>query len=190
MEALAGLFTTITPGATAGATASSLFGASTLEGPLLASGQFLSGAGAASGTAGSILGYLGQGATLLQGLAGFQSGQANASYLDQASKQALRVGAANKDIMDARGRAQLGELRAQIGAQGTTMSGSPMLVYLDSVRNAAIDSASEYYKGAVESSNYKTQAKLARAGAQDTLFSGILGAAAPSIASIGSRLLR
>ena len=144
---------------------------------------------AAGITAGQALQYAYQGATLLQGLSGYSSGNTNAAYLKEAGKQARMVGAANKNLSDARGRAQLGEIRAQVGAQGSTMSGSPMLVYLDSVRNAAIESQMEYYKGEIGDTGYKEQARVARRGGEADLWSGIIGASAPALKSLGSRLL-
>jgi len=123
------------------------------------------------------------GSSLLGGLSGFQSGQANAAFLSESAKQSLGAGAANKSIAEARSRAQLGELRAQMGAQGTTMSGSPMLVYLDSVKNAALESANEYYSGALRSAGLKSQARISRLGGQADLFKGFVGAG-------GSLLLR
>jgi hypothetical protein len=140
-------------------------------------------------TTAQALQYVQQGATLLQGISGYTSGRQNAEYDKAAGKNALRVGAANKNLMDARGRAQLGELRAQMGAEGTTITGSPMLVYLDSVHNAAIESANEYYKGKIQSTAYKQQAKISRKGGQADLWSGIIGGVGPSAISLGSRLL-
>jgi len=137
----------------------------------------------------SMLQYTSQGATLLQGVSGYASGNQNAAYLKGAAQQAKMVGAANKNLSDARGRAVLGELRAGIGAQGSTMSGSPMLVYLDSVRNAAIESANEYYQGEIGAAGYKEQARWAKRGGEADLWSGIVGAAAPQLKSLGSRLL-
>jgi hypothetical protein len=136
--------------------------------------------GAAAASAGIPWGAILQGAaagsSLLGGLAGFQSGQANAAYLDAASKQALEAGAANKSIAESKARAQLGELHAQMGAQGTTASGSPMLVYLDSVKNAALESANEYYQGKLRSVGLKSQARISRLGGQADLFKGFIGA--------------
>ena len=140
-------------------------------------------------TAGEALTYAYMGATLLKGISGYQSGAANAAYLNESGRQARMVGAANKNLADARGRAQLGEIRAQVGAQGSTFSGSPMLVYLDSVRNAAIESATEYYKGSIGEAGYKEQARWAKRGGEADLWSGIIGASAPAMKSLGSRLL-
>jgi len=138
---------------------------------------------------GQALQYAYAGATLLQGLSGYSSGNTNAAYLKEAGRQAKMVGAANKNLADARGRAQLGEMRAQVGAQGTTFSGSPMLVYLDSVKNAAIESQMEYYKGEIGAAGYKEQARWAKRGGEADLWSGIIGASAPAMKSLGSRLL-
>lgn len=140
-------------------------------------------------TTAQALQYAYQGATLLQGISGYTSGMQNAEYQKAAGKNALRVGAANKNLMDARGRAQLGELRAQMGAQGTTITGSPMLVYLDSVKNAALESANEYYKGKIQSTSYNQQAKVSRKGGEADLWSGLIGGLGPTAISLGSRLL-
>jgi len=145
--------------------------------------------GASGLTAGQTLQYLQQGATLLQGVSGYASGNTNAAYNKEAARQSRMVGAANKNIKDAVGRAQLGEIRAQAGAQGTTFSGSPMLVYLDSVRNSAIASQMEYYQGEIGAASYKEQERLARRRGEADLWSGIIGAAAPSLKSGGARLL-
>lgn len=126
---------------------------------------------------GTIFSGISAGAQLLQGLAGYRSGQANAGYLEAAAQQSLEAGAANKDIVDRRIRAQLGEQRAQAGAQGTTMSGSPLLVYLDSVQQGAIESANEYYQGKVKQVGYKSQAKIAKMGGEANLWQGIVGGA-------------
>lgn len=144
---------------------------------------------AAGLTTGEMLQYMQQGASLLQGVSGYASGNANAAYNKDAAKRGLQVGAANKNIKDAVGRAQLGEIRAQMGAQGTTASGSPMLVYLDSVRNAAIASQTEYWQGEIGAASYKEQERLARRRGEADLWSGIIGAAAPSLKSGGARLL-
>lgn len=125
---------------------------------------------------GTILQGISAGSSLLQGVSGMQAGEANAAYLSDASKQALRAGAANKSIAEQRHRAQLGEFKAQMGAQGTTMSGSPMLVYLDSVKNAAIDAVNEYYTGAVQAGSHRAQSKISKMGGYADLFKGVVGA--------------
>lgn len=143
-------------------------------------------AAAASGIPwGAVFTGLGAGSQLLQGLAGYRSAQTNAAYMDAAAKQALQAGAANEDIAAARGRAEVGALRATVGAQGTTMAGSPMLVYLDSVKNAALTSAQQYYEGQLKSYSLTQQAKATRQGG---LFD-LLGGGVRAIGGLGSALL-
>jgi len=178
-----------TSAATMAAENAALAQAGSTAGSVTAAGQSAAAAQTAGITAGQALQYAYQGATLLQGVSGYASGNTNAAYLKEAGRQAKMVGAANKNLSDARGRAQLGEIRAQVGAQGTTFSGSPMLVYLDSVKNAAIESQMEYYKGEIGATGYKEQARVARRGGESDLWSGIIGASAPAMKSLGSRLL-
>jgi hypothetical protein len=195
METLAGMFSSgsaATSATTMAAENAALAQAGSTAASVQAAGQGAIAAQTAGATAGQVLQYVGQGATLLQGVSSYQSGVANASLLNEGARSSRAIGAANKDIRDARYRAALGELRAQSGAQGTTigsLSDSPMLVYLDSVRNAAIESQTDYWQGATRATTLKTQASFARKGGQNDLWAGIIGAAGPSIANLGSRLL-
>ena len=134
---------------------------------------------------GAVFTGLSAGSQLLQGLAGYRSAQTNAAYMNAAAKQALQAGAANEDIAAARGRAEVGALRATVGAQGTTMAGSPMLVYLDSVKNAALTSAQQYYEGKLKSYSLTQQAKMTKQGG---LFD-LLGGGVRAIGGLGSALL-
>ena len=187
MEAILGLFAGAAAPAAAGTAAASTF---TMAAPwTFAAGAAAPAAAATAGAGiglGTILSGVGAGASLLQGLAGYRSGQANAANLEAANLQSLQAGAANKDIADARNRARLGEMNAQMGAQGTTSSGSPLLVYLDSVQQGAIESANEYYQGRVKSVGYKGQAKIERMGGGADLWKGIVGGAG----SLGTALTR
>jgi hypothetical protein len=153
--------------------------------------QVAYGAGAAAGGIpwGTLLTGVSAGSQLLKGMAGYQSGRQNASYLNQAADQALAAGAANKDIVDRKNRAALGELKAGVGAQGTTMEGSPLLVYLSSVTNAAIEGQNEYYQGSLKSQGLRQQAKISKSDATSSLWEGIVkGAGTLAAGSLGSKL--
>jgi hypothetical protein len=116
------------------------------------------------------------GSSLLQGVAGLQAGEANANAMTAAARQSLAAGAANKTLSGMRSRAQLGEMKAQMGAQGSTFSGSPMLVYLDSVKNAALEDENAYYQGQLKASGLSAQSKIARMGGYNSLLEGAIRA--------------
>jgi len=153
-------------------------------------------AGGGTAAAGSGATYFNQllngvsaGSQLLQGVAGYQSSMKNAGYLNQAANQALAAGAANKDIVDRKNRALLGELKAGVGAQGSTMEGSPLLVYLNSVTNASIEGQNEYYQGSLKAQGLRQQAQISKKDASSSLWEGIVkGAGTLAAGSLGSRL--
>lgn len=109
------------------------------------------------------------GAQLLEGIAGYRQGQAEAGILKAERKQAqlaAEEGYRRKQRLSA---AELGEIRAQSGAQGS-YGESPMQVYIDSLKNAELNAVAPKPAAAY------TQAGFAKQKGAFALGKGLLGA--------------
>jgi hypothetical protein len=137
------------------------------------------------GTIGTILTGVSALGSLGQGVAGYRAAQQNElnarTEATAANLQATEEASRQRRIS----RAQLGELKAQAGAQGTTFSGSPMEVYLESVKQAELDAQTTLYGGRMKALGLNQQAEAYKRQGAGSLFGGILGAGT----SLGRTLL-
>lgn len=155
-------------------------------------------AGAAAGAIpwGGIFTALSSGASLLQGITGMVSGMTNASYANAMATQARQAGNAEANRLATINRQKLGAIKAAAGASGTIpTSGSPMMVYLNSVKQAALEEETARYGGKVEAIGLEQQAKQSMIGGIFSGVGGLFGAAMPWLrmaygTSLGSTLLQ
>ncbi len=119
--------------------------------------------------------FLGAGFSVLSGVAGFQNQRAQAAYYKMQGNQAMAV--ANEEASRSRyqSKFQLGAIRAQAGAQGTTFAGSPMTSYLESAKQAELQAQDIIYGGFLKKQQANYQAKLAQRSGLQSLFGGIAG---------------
>jgi len=80
----------------------------------------------------------------------------------------------------------LGSIIATAGAQGTTFEGSPMLSYLESVKEAELEALQARHTGNLKATGLKAEARLHRMGAISTGAGGL----AKLAAGLSSTLLR
>jgi len=129
--------------------------------------------------------FLSAGFSILQGVAGMRANQQNARFAESEADSAIAASKEDAQRQRQINIAKLGEFRAQAGAQGSTFEGSPMLVYLNNVKNAALDEQDLLYKGKLQAFGKRQEAKIYDQQAGSSLFGGIAGAAG----SLGSTLL-
>jgi len=138
-------------------------------------GAAISGIGA--GTIGTVLTGVSALGALGQGIAGYRAAQQNElnarTEATAANLQATEEANRERRIS----RAKLGEIRAQAGAQGTTLSGSQMEVYLESVKQAELDAQTTLYGGRMKALGLNQQAEAYKRQGAASLFGGIAGAA-------------
>jgi hypothetical protein len=126
------------------------------------------------------------GFSVLQGVAGLQAGRQSAAYAEADAEQAKLTAAAEATRQRRITAAQLGEYRAQVGAQGTTFEGSPMLAYLENVKEGEMQALDKLYAGQLKSRSLKEEANIyRRRGTLD-----LLGGVAQGAGTLGSTLLR
>jgi hypothetical protein len=129
---------------------------------------------------------LSAGFSLLQGVAGFASGRQNAAYAEADAKQAQVNAQAEATRQRRIVASQQATLRADVGAQGTTFTGSPMEVYLANAKQGEIEAQDKLYAGKLKARSLRAEADIYSRGATSSLFGGFAGAAG----TLGSGLLR
>lgn len=134
----------------------------------------------------AFLPYVSAGFSILQGLSGFASGQQNAAYAQADAKQAMVNARAEADRQRRIVAIQQGQLRADVGAQGTTFTGSPMEVYLANAKQGELEAQDKLFEGKLKKRSLKAQANIYENQAYGSLFSGVAGAAG----TLGSKLLK
>lgn len=134
---------------------------------------------------GSILSLASAGLSVIQGIAGMRSAQQNAAYAKADAQQALLQGDTEANRQRRINAAQQAELVAQTGAQGTTMTGSPMEVYLENAKQGELQAQDLKYGAQLKARSYNQQADIYNREASASLFTGI----AKGAIGLGSTLL-
>jgi hypothetical protein len=129
--------------------------------------------------------FIGAGASLLRGVSALTTGQGQAAAATQEGRQAMRVATEEAGRSRYQSRFQLGAIRAQAGAQGTTFEGSPMASYLESAKQAELQAQDILYGGQLKKQQAGFQAQLYR---RQGIF-GLLGGVAGAAGSLGSTLI-
>lgn len=134
----------------------------------------------------ALLGAISAGFSVLGGISGMQAGRQNAAYATAEGKQDVLNSQAEANRAHRENALKLSSIRATIGAQGSTDEGSPMLAYLDSVKNASLDEQDILFSGKLKQRSKKYEADIYRRGASMSL----LGGFADATRSLGSTLLK
>jgi hypothetical protein len=132
----------------------------------------------------AFLPYVSAGFSVLSGLSGFASGQQNAAYAEADAKQSMINARAEADRQRRLVAIQQSQLRADVGAQGTTFSGSPMEVYLANAKAGEMEAQDKIYAGKLKKRSLLAQADIYRNQGYGSLFGGFAGAAG-SLAKVG-----
>lgn len=123
------------------------------------------------------------------GVAASKAATQNKLNAESEAEQALLTGQAEADRTRRENNQRLSIIRAELGAQGTSFEGSPMLAYLDNVKNAELQAQDALYAGQIGSRSKRMEAGIHKREAAGALLAG--GArAAGSFASLGSTLLK
>jgi len=129
--------------------------------------------------------FIGAGASLLGGVSKLTTGVGQARAATEEGRQAMRVATEEAARSRYQSRFQLGAIRAQAGAQGTTFEGSPMASYLESAKQAELQAQDILYGGTLKKQQASFQAQLYRRSGMMGLLTGIAGAAG----ALGSTLI-
>lgn len=109
----------------------------------------------------------------------------NANVADQNSNRALFQSAQEERQQRIQARQQIGQMRADYGASGVTMEGSPMDVLAESVANAEMDALNIRYGGQVKAANFRNEATMNRYAASQSRSAGYYGAASSLLSTYG-----
>jgi len=124
-----------------------------------------------------VIPFMVAGAQVMQGIAGYQSQRAAAKAAEYQGEIAMDAAREEARRIRREGQAKLSEMRAIFGAQGTTMEGSPMLVYLDAVKEIELEAETRLHKGRLEKYSAELEAGFRRRQAGATLLTSAIGAA-------------
>ncbi len=141
---------------------------------------------AAGATAGTYLTYGAAALSALQGVAALRSGQQNAAYANLQAKTAIAQGKEETARRRRINMYQESQFRAGTGLSGTVGDASPMIAYLNLVKQGELEAQTSMYQGALSSIGYKQQAKNYRSQGEAGLFGGLASAGL----GLGSTLLR
>lgn len=146
------------------------------------------GATAGAATVGSVLSsvgtYLGAGATLAQGIVGYQTAKANVAAIESQKKSQAQITA----VQDSRYRAQMsGEIarqRAELAARGVQLdSPSAVLLGQSAATEMSFGSQSIRSEGGAQIAALSAEQVAQRSKATSSLLSGTLGAASTVLAA-------
>ena len=129
--------------------------------------------------------FISAGASLLGGVSALTTARGQAAAATQEGRQAMAVATEEAARSRYQSRFQLGAIRAEAGAQGTTFEGSPMASYLESAKQAELQAQDILYGGTLRKQQAGYQAQLYRRQGMFGLLSGVTGAAG----SLGSSLI-
>lgn len=130
-----------------------------------------------------IIALVGAAVSAAGAIAGGISQQAAANNAAKYEKQAAAENARRQSV-DA--QKQIGRARANYGASGVTMEGSPLDVLEESARTAELDRLTILQQGKVRAQKYKAQGKEALYGGITSAAGTLLGAGMDSYNSSGS----
>lgn len=114
---------------------------------------------------------------IMKGVAEMQAQKQNALNAKAEGEAAMQSAKAESDRQKRIDDAQLGEMKANAGAQGSEFAGSPMLVYLDSIKNATLHEQDIIYnKGTIPKFEAKMQADQYRRQGNMAMFNAGMSA--------------
>lgn len=142
---------------------------------------------AAAAVAGQAIGAAGN---IRQGNAAEAAGEYNAQIAEQ-NAQATRATAAEEERrLRVSSRKQIGQARANYGASGVQLEGSPLDVLEESAANSELDALTVRHQGEQQARSLEQYATLERFKGKNAQIAGYLGAAgnvASAAGSVGGR---
>jgi len=99
---------------------------------------------------------------IYEGQAAYKAGVYNAGVLRLKAAQIRTQAQAEEQQLLKNARKTVGDMRANYGASGLTMEGSPLDIMEESIKAANTDAYNIKYKGEMEARNAEFQAKLAQ----------------------------
>ena len=127
--------------------------------------------------------------SVASGISQSQAAKQQSLNAEAAAEQEQITGQAESARIARINQAKQAELRANAGAQGTSFSGSPMEVYLENAKQAALEEADPLYGAATRSNALKQSASLYNRSATTKLVSGI-GEGVGALGSLTSTLVK
>lgn len=115
--------------------------------------------------------------SVLGGVSALQAGRQSAYNAEAEGRQAQLTAAAEATRQRRINEAQHGAFRAAVGASGSTFEGSPMMAYLENVKQGELNAQDHLYAGQLKRRSYNMQADLYRREGKNALYSGVLGGA-------------
>lgn len=146
--------------------------------PLMIAAMAMSAAGAAVSAMGSIS----------QGKAQAQAAGYNAQIAERNATIARQQAGADAETQRRNSMRAIGAMRANYGASGVTLEGSPMDVLESSAAEAKLDEMNIRYKGELRAIGYKDEAALDRASAKTAKQQGLMGATSAIVGGVGSAM--
>lgn len=161
--ALAGTTTAVTAGTTAAATTSlAATTAAVTAGTTAAVTTGAAAVGAGLSTQ-MILAGLSVASTFAQGLSSMMAGNQNSAFAKAESEQERMVARQASARLRQQNNYKLSEFRAGVGAQGTTFEGSPMLAYLENVKQSELEVQDVLKGGRLRARSKLFEADMSRA---------------------------
>jgi hypothetical protein len=121
--------------------------------------------------------WIAAGFSALQGVAGFSSAKENERRAVAEGKAAVQTGEAEKARQQRINLSKEATFEAEASAQGTTFAGSPMLAYLENVKQGALQAEDFSYKGQLTKYSKKFEARDYNARGWASLLAGGAGVA-------------
>ena len=121
----------------------------------------------------------------MQGLAGFSASKQNAANASAEAGQEMLAARGEAANLRRQNEYKLSEYRAGVGAQGTTFEGSPMMAYLENVKQGELEVQNALFGGKLRARSKNMEADMYSAQAWSSLIGGF-----GQGAGLGSTLLR
>lgn len=112
----------------------------------------------------------------------------NAKLAEQNATAARQQAGADASAQQRDARRQLGAMRANSGASGVTLEGSPLDVLESSAASAKLDELNIRYKGEMAATGYGNQADLDRQSADVAVSQGKMNAASSVLTGVGQAI--
>lgn len=113
------------------------------------------------------------GLAVMQGVAGMRANQQNAANASAEAGQELLTSKAEADRIRRQNAFTLSEFRAGVGAQGTTFEGSPMMAYLENVKQGELEVQDALFGGKIRSRSRRMEADIFSKQAPWALIGGV-----------------
>ena len=125
--------------------------------------------------------WISAGFSLIQGIAGYSSAKENEKRAKAEGRAAIATGEAEKARQQRINLAKEASFEAGVSTQGTTFEGSPMLAYLENVKQGALEAQDFSYRGQLTNYYKGFEARDYNSRAWASLLGGAAGAASALI---------